>query len=89
MSDIPGPVYDDVQYPTSVKVKVESNPAYQALTSDQVKMESNPSYQELSPHSGRAANVSKQQPAGTVPYYEDIINDQNVTMTNNPSYAVP
>ena len=51
-------------------------------------MESNPSYQELSSHSGRV-DVSKQKPAGNVNYYEDIINDQNVAMTKNPSYAVP
>ena len=86
MSNIP--VYDTVQDPVSDKVKMETNPAYQVLTSDQVKMEPNPAYQELSSHSGRA-NVSKQKPAGDVKYYEDIINDQNVNMTENPSYAVP
>ena len=84
------PVYDVVQdTAASDKVKMESNPAYQVLTSDQVKMmESNPAYQELSSHSGRA-DVSKQKPAGNVNYYEDIINDQNIPMTENPSYAVP
>ena len=81
----PNPAY---QVLTSDHVKMESNPAYQALTSDQVKMESNPAYQELSSHSGRD-DVSKQQPAGNVNYYEDIINDQNIPMTENPSYALP
>ena len=82
------PVYDSIQDPASHKVKMEPNPAYQVLTSDQVKMEPNPAYQELSSHSGRA-DVSKQKPVGNVNYYEDIINDQNVAMTENPSYAVP
>ena len=81
-------MYDVVQdQAVSDKVKMESNPAYQVLTSDQVKMESNPAYQELSSHSGRT-DVSKQKPAGNVKYYEDIINDQNIPMTENPSYAV-
>ena len=86
MSNIP--VHDTIQYPVSNKVKMEPNPSYHVLTSDQVKMESNLSYQELSSHSGRADD-SKQKPAGNVNYYEDIINDQNVAMTKNPSYAVP
>ena len=74
---------------SSDQVKMESNPAYQVLTtSDQVKMESNPAYQELSSHSSRA-DVSKQKPAGNVSYYEDIVNDQNIPMTKNPSYALP
>ena len=63
------PVYHDTP--------VEPNPSYQVLTTDQVEMAA---YQELSSHSGRA-DVSKQKPAGSVDYYEDIINDQNV-----PSY---
>ena len=83
------PVYETVQDPAeSDKVKMESNSAYQVLKSDQVKMESNPAYKELSSQSGRA-DVSKQKPAGSVSYYEDIINDQNVPMTENPSYAIP
>ena len=83
MSNIP--VYDIVQEPAvSDKVKMQSNPAYQVLTSDTVKMQSNPAYGELSSHSGRT-NVSKQTPTG----YEDVVDDQNVKMTKNPSYAVP
>ena len=81
MSNIP--VYED---PISDKVKMETNPAYQVLSSDQNRKGPDPAYQELSSHSGRA-NVSKQ--AGDVNYYEDIISDQNITMTENPSYAVP
>ena len=85
MSNIP--VYNTVQDPVaSDKVKMETNPAYQVLSSDQNRKGPDPAYQELSSHSGRA-NVSK--PAGNVNYYEDIINDQNITMTENPSYAVP
>ena len=51
---------------------------YQVLTPDQVKMEDNPAYQILSSHSGRT-DVSKQKPAGNVDYYEDTINDQNIS----------
>ena len=79
------PVYATVQDPVSDKVKMETNPAYQELPS---KKAPDPAYQELSSYSGRAS-VSKQKPAGDVNYYEDIINDQNVTMTENPSYSVP
>ena len=85
MSNIP--VYNTVQDPVaSDKVKMETNPAYQVLSSDQNRKGPDPAYQELSLHSGRA-NVS--EPAENVNYYEDIINDQNITMTENPSYTVP
>ena len=100
MNDIP--LYDAVQDPAvSDTVKMEPNPAYQGLPSDHVKMaayqvltsnqankEPDPAYQDLSSYTGRAS-ISKQKPAGDVNYYEDIINDQNITMTKNPSYAVP
>ena len=80
-------MYDNVQDPVaSDKVKMETNPAYQVLSSDQNRKGPDLAYQELSSHSGRA-NVSK--PAGDVNYYEEINNDQNITMTENPSYAVP
>ena len=79
------PVYATVQDLVSDKVKMETNPAYQDLPS---KKAPDPAYQELSSYSGRAS-VSKQKSAGDVNYYEDIINDQNVTMTENPSYSVP
>ena len=83
------PIYDVVQDPAVCnEVKMEPNPAYKVLTSDQVKIESSPAYQGLSSHGSRA-DVSKQRPAGNVSYYEDIINDQNITMTKNPSYALP
>ena len=103
MSNIP--VYDTVPDPAVPdKVKMESNPtyqvltsdhaikepdpAYEVLTSDQANKGPDPAYQDLSSYSGRAS-ASKQKPAGDVNYYEDIINDQNITMTKNPSYAVP
>ena len=81
------PVYDIVQdSAVPDKVKMETNPAYKEIPSDQNRKGPDPAYQEISLHSGRA-NVSK--PAGDVNYYEEIINDQNITMTENPSYAVP
>ena len=85
MSNIP--VYNTVQDPVaSDEVKMETNPAYKEISADQNRKGPDPAYQEISLHSGRA-NVSK--PAGDVNYYEEIINDQNITMTENPSYAVP
>ena len=51
-------------------------------------MQSNLAYQELSSHTGRI-NVTKQKPVGNFSYYDDINNDQNIKMTENPSYAVP
>ena len=77
-------MYDTVQDPVvSDKIKMENNPAYQEIPS---RKGPDPSYQDLLSHSARA-NVSK--PAGDVNYYEDIINNQNIKMTENPSYAVP
>ena len=68
---------------------MDPNPAYQASTGDdQIMMEANPAYQELSSHSGRA-DVSEQKPAGSVHHYEEISIDQNIPMTENPSYSVP
>ena len=64
------------------------DPAYQVVTSDQPNKGPDPAYQDMSSYS-RRASASKQKPAGDVNYYEDIINDQNITMTKNPSYAVP
>ena len=81
----PNPAYQGLP-PNNVKM--ETNPAYQVLTSDQANKGPDPAYQDISSFSGRAS-VSKQKPAGDVNYYEDIINDQNITMTENPSYAVP
>ena len=85
------PEYDIVQLQDPAvsdykKVKMETNPAYQEMPSDQNRKGPDPAYQEISSHSGRA-NVSK--PAGDVNYYENIIDDQNIKMTENPSYAVP
>ena len=97
----PNPAYQGLP---SDQVKMETNPAYQVLASDHTIKEpdpayevlasdiankgSDPAYQDLSSYSGRAS-VGKQKPAGDVNYYEDIINEQNITMTKNPSYAVP
>ena len=82
MSNIP--VYDTAQGPAVYdEVKMKSNPAYQEMPSDQGP---DPAYQDLPYHSARA-NVSK--PAGDVNYYEDIIDDQNIKLTENSSYTVP
>ena len=81
----PNPAYQGLP---SDHVKMETNPAYQVLASDQANKEPDPAYQDLSSYSGRAS-ASKQKPAGDVNHYEDIINEQNITMTKNPSYAVP
>jgi len=82
------PTYNIVQDP--VKVQPMTNPVYQETTFDIniVKMQSNLAYQELSSHTGRI-NVTKQKPVGNFSYYDDINNDQNIKMTENPSYAVP
>ena len=78
--------YDTVQYPAvSDKVKMETNPAYREMPSDQNMKCPDPAYSDLS--SWKSYNVTK--PVGDVNHYEDIINDQNIKMTENPSYAVP
>ena len=64
------------------------DPAYELLASDLANKGPDPAYQDLSSYSGRAS-ISKQKLAGDVNYCEDIINDQNITMNENPSYAVP
>ena len=98
----PNPAYQGIP---SDQVKMETNPAYQVITSDHEYTNEGPdpayevlasdlankgpfsAYQDLSSYSG-SASASKQKP-GDVNYYGDIINDQNITMTINPSYAVP
>jgi len=87
MSNIP--INDTLQDPAvSDKVKMDPNPAYKVLTSNQANKGLGPTYQDLSSYSGKAS-VSKQKPAGDVNCYEDIVNEQIITMTKNPSYAVP
>jgi len=61
--------------PSSYKVKLDANPAYEVTG-----MEDNPSYQ---------TNPGGEGAGNGVDYYEDIINDRNVKMTQNPAYAVP
>ena len=98
----PNPAYQGIP---SDQVKIETNPAYQVITSDHEHTNEGPdpayevlasnlankgpnsAYQDLSSYSG-STSASKQKP-GDVNYYENIINDQNITMTMNPSYAVP
>ena len=45
----------------------------------------------LSSTSSGKSSVSEQKPwpAGDVNHYEDIINEHNITITKNPSYAAP
>jgi len=78
-------VAENVQLPpVSDNVQMDTNPAYAVSTTGAVKMENNPAYETV------ATNPVGGGGAGSeVNYYEDIINDQNVKMTQNPAYAVP
>ena len=78
MSSIPPPC-DTV---LSDKVQMDTNPAYAVSTTGTVKMEDNPAYQTMTTNSGGGAGYECN-------YYEDVIFDQNVKMTQNPAYAVP
>ena len=64
------------------KVQMDSNPAYAVSTGGAVKMEDNPAYETMTTNSGGVAGLG-------IDYYEDIIHDRNVKMTQNPAYAVP
>ena len=79
------PVKDDsevVRPPQSDEFKMDTNPAY-AVTST-INMEDNPAYQTVITNPGGGGGAGS-----VVNYYEDIINDRNVEMTQNPAYAVP
>jgi len=77
------PPHETVRPPLSDKVQMDTNPAYAVSTAGTIKMEDNPAYKTMTAnHGGRGEAGSR------VSYYEDIINDQNVKMTQNPAYAV-
>ena len=69
--------------PQSDKVIMVTYPA-DAVTST-IKMEDNPAYQTMTTNPGGGGGGA----GSGVNYYEDIINDRNVKMTQNPAYAVP
>ncbi|XP_065912153.1 uncharacterized protein [Dysidea avara] len=77
-----GPTHESVQPPLSDEVQMDTNPAYAVSTAGTVKMEGNPAYQTMTTNPG--GGVGRE-----LYYYEDIINDRNVKMTQNPAYAVP
>ena len=77
-----GPTHESVQLPLSDEVQMDTNPAYAVSTAGTVKMEGNPAYQTTTTNPGGGAGRG-------LYYYEDIINDRNVKMTQNPAYAVP
>jgi len=70
---------DPVRPQQSDKVIMDTNPAY-AVTNE-INIEDNPAYQTITTGGGGAGSG--------VNYYEDIINERNVTITQNPAYAVP
>jgi len=74
--------YNALRPPQSDKVIMDTNPAY-AVTSA-INMEDNPAYQTMTTNPGGGGGAGS-----GVNYYEDIINDRNVKMTQNPAYAVP
>jgi len=75
---------DTLQPPLSDKVIMDTNPAY-AVTST-INMENNPAYKTVITNPGGGEEVGA---VSGVNYYEDIIDDRNVKMTQNPAYAVP
>ena len=81
MSNIP----PTVQLPLSDNVQMNTNPAYAVSTAGTVKMEDNPAYQTMTTNPGGGGGGAGI--GGS--YYEDIIDDRNVKMTQNPAYTVP
>ena len=78
MSSIP-PSYDTV---LSNDVQMDTNPAYEVSAAGTVKMEDDPAYEIMATNFGGGAGSEFN-------YYEDVIVDQSVKMTQNPAYAVP
>jgi len=78
------PPHETVRPSLSDEVQMDTNPAYAVSTAGTIKMEDNPAYQTMTTNPRGGGAVS-----GVNYYYEDIINDQNVKMTQNPAYAVP
>ena len=78
------PTYETIQPPSSDKVQMDTNPAYVVSTAGTVKMEDNPAYQIMTTNPGGGGGAGS-----GVNYYEDVIINQNVKMTQNPAYSVP
>ena len=78
----PSGPYDTVRPPQSDKVLMDTNPAY--VVTNAINMEDNPVHQTMTTNPGGGGGTGS-----GVNYYEDIINDRNVKMTQNPAYAVP
>ena len=79
------PTYENLQPPSSDKVQMDTNPAYTVSTAGTIKMEDNSAYQTMTTNSGGRGGGA----VSGVNYYEDIIVDRKVKMTQNPTYAVP
>ena len=79
-----GPTHESVQPPLSDEVLMDTNPAYAVSTAGTVKVEDNPAYQTMTTNPGGGGGAGRE-----IYYYEDIINDRNVKMTQNPAYTVP
>jgi len=77
----PSGPYDTVSTPQFDKVRMDANPAYAATS--KIKMEDNPAYQTMTTNPGGGGGAGS-----GVNYYEHIIDDKNVKMTENPAYAV-
>ena len=79
-----GPRRGTVQPPLSDEVQMDTNPAYAISTAGTIKMEDNPAYQTMTTNPGGGGGAGS-----GVNYYEDVIVDRKVKMTQNPAYAVP
>jgi len=77
------PSFGNVQPRSFDNIQMDTNPAYAVSTGGTVKIEDNPAYETMTANPGRGEDSSG------IKYYEDIIRDQNVKMTQNPAYAVP
>ena len=78
------PTYENLQPPSSDKVQMDTNPAHTVPTTATIKMDDNPAYQTMTTNPGGGGGAGS-----GVNYYEDVIVDRKVKMTQNPAYAVP
>jgi len=62
--------------------QMDTNPAYAVSTAGTVKMEDNTAYQTMTTNPGGRGGGA----VSGVDYYDDIIDDQNVKMTQNSAY---
>jgi len=78
------PLHETIRPSLSDKVQMDTNPAYAVSTAGTVKMEDNPAYQTMTTNPGGGGGAGS-----GVNYYEDITDERNVKMTQNPAYAMP